>query len=145
MYSYANDSVLKSNCQYIWDFAKIRTYGNFRQTRFPSDSGMSYSADWKGIISLICPSILRSWRSVPGCWLWWVGVVPLAPGRYYFGWHHGFSCKKSAGRIVHRIINDIIRRAHSIVLEMVVLESYGLALDDGKRPNVMTIMPWKML
>jgi len=59
--------------------------------------------------------------------------------------HHGLSCSKSAGRIArHASINDIIRRALVTAGVPAVLEPNGLARDDGKRPDGMTIMPWKL-
>ena len=59
--------------------------------------------------------------------------------------HHGLSCSKSAGRLArHASINDIIRRALVIAGVPAVLEPNGLARDDGKRPDGMTIMPWKL-
>ncbi|KAJ8709874.1 hypothetical protein PYW08_000071 [Mythimna loreyi] len=59
--------------------------------------------------------------------------------------HHGLSCSRSAGRIArHASINDIIRRALVTAGVPAVLEPNGLARDDGKRPDGMTIMPWKL-
>ena len=59
--------------------------------------------------------------------------------------HHGLSCNRSASRIArHASINDIIRRALVSAGVPAVLEPIGLARDDGKRPDGMTIMPWKL-
>ena len=59
--------------------------------------------------------------------------------------HHGLSCSRSAGRIArHANINDIIRRALVAVGVPAVLEPNGLARDDGKRPDGMSLFPWKM-
>ncbi|KAJ8712724.1 hypothetical protein PYW08_008028 [Mythimna loreyi] len=59
--------------------------------------------------------------------------------------HHGLSCSRSARRIArHASINDIIRRALVTAGVPAVLETNGLARDDGKRPDGMTIMPWKL-
>ena len=59
--------------------------------------------------------------------------------------HHGFSCRKSAGRIArHASMNDLIRSALAIAGVPAVLEPKGLARDDGKRPDGMAIMPWKL-
>ena len=59
--------------------------------------------------------------------------------------HHGLSCRKSAGRIArHASINNSIRRALAIAGVPAVLESNGLARDDGEKPDGMTIMPWKL-
>ena len=41
-------------------------------------------------------------------------------------------------------INDIIRRALVSAGVPAVLEPIGLVRDDGKRPDGMTIMPWKL-
>ena len=59
--------------------------------------------------------------------------------------HHGLSCSRSAGRIPrHANINDVIRRALVAVGVPAVLEPNGLARDDGKRPDGMSLFPWKM-
>jgi hypothetical protein len=59
--------------------------------------------------------------------------------------HHGLSCAKSAGRLSrHACLNDIIRRAFVSANVPAVLEPPGLARDDGKRPDGMTLVPWKM-
>ncbi|KAJ8719299.1 hypothetical protein PYW08_011474 [Mythimna loreyi] len=59
--------------------------------------------------------------------------------------HHGLSCSRSAGRIArHANINDIIRRALVSVGVPAVLEPHGLVRDDGKRPDGMSLFPWKM-
>lgn len=59
--------------------------------------------------------------------------------------HHGLSCSRSAGRMArHANINDIIRRALVAVGVPAVLEPNGLARDDGKRPDGMSLFPWKM-
>ncbi|KAJ8721499.1 hypothetical protein PYW07_002274 [Mythimna separata] len=59
--------------------------------------------------------------------------------------HHGLSCSRSAGRIArHANINDIIKRALVTVGVPAVLEPYGLARDDGKRPDGMSLFAWKM-
>lgn len=59
--------------------------------------------------------------------------------------HHALSCVKSAGRIPrHASLNDIIRRAFVSAGVPSVLEPNGLMRDDGKRPDGMTIVPWKM-
>lgn len=59
--------------------------------------------------------------------------------------HHGLSCSKSAGRISrHASLNDIIRRAFTTANVAAILEPNGLMRDDGKRPDGMTLIPWKM-
>ncbi|RVE45296.1 hypothetical protein evm_010068 [Chilo suppressalis] len=58
--------------------------------------------------------------------------------------HHGLSCQMSAGRVsCHACINDVIRRALVAVNVPAVLEPNGFFRDDGKRPDGMTLIPWK--
>ena len=57
---------------------------------------------------------------------------------------HGLSCRKSAGRHHrHSAVNEIIHRA--LLLEHVPsrLEPSGLYRSDGKRPDGVSIVPWK--
>ena len=59
--------------------------------------------------------------------------------------HHGLSCIRSAGRIPrHATLNDIIRRALVTAGVPAVLEPNGLCRGDGKRPDGMSLVPWKM-
>lgn len=59
--------------------------------------------------------------------------------------HHALACVSSAGRVSrHNSINDIIRRAFTSVSVAATLEPRGLMRDDGKRPDGMTLIPWKM-
>ncbi|CAK1587163.1 unnamed protein product [Parnassius mnemosyne] len=59
--------------------------------------------------------------------------------------HHGLSCQKSAGRFSrHAALNDIIRRSLATVNVPSLLEPSGIARDDGKRPDGMSLIPWKM-
>ncbi|XP_041969242.1 uncharacterized protein LOC121726080 [Aricia agestis] len=56
---------------------------------------------------------------------------------------HGLSCRRSAGRQArHASINDVIRRALATVNVPATLEPNGIARDDGKRPDGMTLIPW---
>ena len=58
--------------------------------------------------------------------------------------HHGLSCKKSRGRFArHCSLNDAIQRALGSGQVTSVLEPVGLDRGDGKRPDGMTIFPWK--
>jgi hypothetical protein len=58
--------------------------------------------------------------------------------------HHGLSCIKSAGRISrHSCLNDILKRAFSSANIPCILEPTGVLRDDGKRPDGITIIPWK--
>ena len=57
---------------------------------------------------------------------------------------HGLSCRKSAGRSSrHAQVNDIIKRALSSAHIPSILEPNGVSRSDGKRPDGMTIYPWK--
>ena len=59
---------------------------------------------------------------------------------------HGLSCKKSEGRHYrHSSINDILHRARALSSAQVPsrLEPSGLSLSDGKRPDGVTMVPWK--
>ena len=57
---------------------------------------------------------------------------------------HGLSCKKSSGRYArHAHINDLIRRSLQSINVPSTLEPLGLSRDDGKRPDGMTLFPWK--
>ncbi|CAH2268951.1 jg6978 [Pararge aegeria aegeria] len=82
-----------------------------------------------------------------------------ADGRYYHHKHTkpiltptvtcsrsaGLSCSRSAGRFSrHSTINDIIRRSLATAHVPAVLEPIGLARSDGKRPDGMTLIPWRL-
>jgi hypothetical protein len=57
---------------------------------------------------------------------------------------HGLSCKMSAGRIPrHAQVNDLIRRALSSAGVPAILEPPGMCREDGKRPDGMSLFPWK--
>ena len=57
---------------------------------------------------------------------------------------HGLSCKRSEGRHHrHSAINDIIHRALSSARIPSRLEPSGLHRSDGKRPDGVTMVPWK--
>uniref|UniRef100_A0A8D9A2M9 Uncharacterized protein n=1 Tax=Cacopsylla melanoneura TaxID=428564 RepID=A0A8D9A2M9_9HEMI len=57
---------------------------------------------------------------------------------------HGLSCAKSAGRFSrHSSLNDVIRRALSSAKVPAVLEPVGVMREDGRRPDGMSIIPWK--
>lgn len=58
---------------------------------------------------------------------------------------HGLSCSRSAGRIPrHQNINDVIRRALATAGVPAILEPNGLTRDDGKRPDGLTLVPWRI-
>ena len=62
---------------------------------------------------------------------------------YIYGLH-GLSCKKSEGRLYrHSTINGIIHCAPSSVQVPSRLEPSGLSRSDGKRPDGLTMVPWK--
>jgi hypothetical protein len=80
-----------------------------------------------------------------------LGATCVAPHRCHCGdsvnrlAHHGLSCSKSAGRMSrHASLNDIIRRAFASAGVPAVLEPTGLTRNDGRRPDGMTLIPWKM-
>ena len=57
---------------------------------------------------------------------------------------HGLSCRHSEGRLHrHAYINDIIHRALTSAKIPSRLEPTGLLRSDGKRPDGMTLVPWK--
>ena len=59
--------------------------------------------------------------------------------------HHGLRCKKSAGRWSrHGAINDLIRRSLVSAGVPCIGEPPGVSRDDGKRPDGLTLVPWKM-
>ncbi|XP_047985709.1 uncharacterized protein LOC125225875 [Leguminivora glycinivorella] len=80
-----------------------------------------------------------------------LGAACVTPHRCHCGAQvtkfgtHGLSCTKSAGRSArHASLNDILRRALVSAGTPSVLEPTGLARDDGKRPDGMTLVPWKL-
>ena len=57
---------------------------------------------------------------------------------------HGLSCKKSAGRWSrHHALNETVRRAIEATGMPARLEPVGTSRDDGKRPDGMSLFPWK--
>ncbi|XP_074026320.1 uncharacterized protein [Leptinotarsa decemlineata] len=57
---------------------------------------------------------------------------------------HGLSCRRSAGRISrHHQVNDILKRAMLSADVPAILEPLGTSRDIGKRPNDMSLIPWK--
>ncbi|XP_063385543.1 uncharacterized protein LOC134671614 [Cydia fagiglandana] len=58
--------------------------------------------------------------------------------------HHGLSCRRCAGRFPrHHSINEIVRRAMVSANVPCVLEPPGLSRTDGKRPDGLTLVPWR--
>lgn len=58
--------------------------------------------------------------------------------------HHGLSCLRSAGRISrHNSLNNILKRAFQSAEIPCILEPPGLFREDGKRPDGVTLIPWK--
>ncbi|XP_047992700.1 uncharacterized protein LOC125231302 [Leguminivora glycinivorella] len=58
--------------------------------------------------------------------------------------HHGLSCQRCAGRFPrHHSINEIVRRALVSANVPCVLEPPGLSRTDGKRPDGLTLVPWR--
>ena len=57
---------------------------------------------------------------------------------------HGLSCRKSAGRhLRHSALNDLVKRALATAEVPSRLEPSSLSRSDGKRPDGITMMPWK--
>ena len=57
---------------------------------------------------------------------------------------HGLSCYKSEGRHSrHAAINNIIKRSLAAAQIPSMLEPSGLCRSDGKRPDGVTLIPWK--
>lgn len=57
---------------------------------------------------------------------------------------HGLSCLRSAGRrIRHSSINDVILRSLISAEVPSVREPSSCCRSDGKRPDGMTLIPWK--
>ena len=57
---------------------------------------------------------------------------------------HGLSCRKAAGRHPrHSHCNDLIKRALASAGVPAVREPPGLSRSDGKRPDGLTLFPWK--
>ena len=57
---------------------------------------------------------------------------------------HGLSCRHSAGRhFRHAGLNDIIHKALSSAKTPSRLEPSGICRSDGKRPDGITMVPWK--
>jgi hypothetical protein len=57
---------------------------------------------------------------------------------------HPLSCRKSAGRHPrHSQANDLIKRALATAGVPAALEPAGLTRDDGRRPDGITLFPWK--
>ena len=56
----------------------------------------------------------------------------------------GLSCRKSAGRIFrHNVLNDLIKRSLATAEISSKLEPISLSRSDGKRPDGISLMPWK--
>lgn len=57
---------------------------------------------------------------------------------------HGLSCQRSAGRNPrHSELNNILCQALSSIHVHASLEPTGLFRDDGKRPDGLTMVPWR--
>ena len=57
---------------------------------------------------------------------------------------HGLSCRKSPGRHSrHNAISDIIHRTLTAAGVPCQMEPHGLRCIDGKRPDRVTLLPWK--
>jgi len=59
--------------------------------------------------------------------------------------HHSLSCRHSVGRIArHQNLNDLVHRALTKAGFPSIKEPVGLSTKDGKRPDGLTLVPWKM-
>jgi hypothetical protein len=57
---------------------------------------------------------------------------------------HGLACRRSASRMSrHQIINDLVYRALTRAGIPSVKEPQGLSRTDGKRPDGLTLIPWR--
>ena len=57
---------------------------------------------------------------------------------------HGLSCRKSAGRVPrHQQLNDLVYRALRRADIPTAKEPAGLVRTDGKRPDGLTLIPWR--
>ena len=57
---------------------------------------------------------------------------------------HGLSCRRSEGRhFRHSSVNSVVQRAFSTAGVPSRLEPSGLVRSDGKRPDGVTMVPWK--
>jgi len=57
---------------------------------------------------------------------------------------HSFVCKQAPGKASrHHAFNDVVARAFSSAGVPAVKEPAGLCRTDGKRPDGMTLIPWK--
>ena len=57
---------------------------------------------------------------------------------------YGLSCQRSGGRLpCHASVNETIRRTLVSGVVPAVLEPVGVCRDDGKRPDGMSLIPWR--
>ena len=57
---------------------------------------------------------------------------------------HGLSCRRSQGQIPrHSALNDVIKHSLAAINIPATLESKGLCHGNGRRPDGVTIIPWK--
>ena len=58
--------------------------------------------------------------------------------------HHALSCVKSKGRLSrHSSLNNILKRALTSSDIPSILEPAGISRSDGKRPDGLTLVPWR--
>lgn len=59
--------------------------------------------------------------------------------------HHGLSCRHGSGRHArHNLINELLCRAFISTGTLATREPHGLCTRDGKRPDGVTQVPWKL-
>jgi hypothetical protein len=57
---------------------------------------------------------------------------------------HGLSCRKSSGHhLRHSALNDLVKTALATAEVSSRVEPSSLSRSDGKRPDGITMMPWK--
>ena len=60
------------------------------------------------------------------------------------GSHHALSCKHTSGRLSrHNYLNDIVLRSLTMAKIPATREPAGLLRSDGKRPDGLTLIPWR--
>jgi len=79
-----------------------------------------------------------------------LGLELCVPHQCHCGAHvdsfgsHAFVCKKAAGRSIrHHALNELVARALSAAAIRNTKIQLGLCRTDGKRPDGITLVPWK--
>ena len=109
-----------------------------------------HSGDWLHVVPIVACGLLLDDESVRvavclrlGCTLCQAHICPCGATVDNLG-SHAWICKSNAGRIQrHAFINDLIYRALIRANIPAVKEPHGLAREDGKRPDGLTLIPWQ--